>query len=117
MSLSSNVQSNTKLTLPSAWAGALYGVLVPNESVKAWLEPDLDNDLRFKTSVLVLTNQRLLTRDAGATDWIWWDVSATQSLEHRDHAGLGVVELFDDGKRLALWHHTLGFAAAVSRLC
>ncbi len=117
MSLSSNVQSNHKLTLPPAWASALHGILVPGEAVKAWIEPDLDNDLRFNASILVLTNKRLLTRYAGSTDWVCWDVTSKQSLEHRDHAGLGVVELFDEGKRLALWHHTLGLAAAVSRLC
>jgi ATP-binding cassette subfamily B protein len=37
-------------------------------------------------------------------------------LQHRDHAGVGTIELFDGALRLGVWRHTLGMAPAVGRL-
>ena len=64
----------------------------------------------------MLTSHRLLSRAPGETDWLVWQLAPAQSLLHRDHAGVGTIELFDAGVRLGAWHHTLGMTPAVRRL-
>jgi ATP-binding cassette subfamily B protein len=91
-------------------------LLEPDEQVLAWLEPDLDDKLYFATGAIVLTARRLLSRAPNEQDWLVWNIAATHSLQHRDHAGVGTIELFSEGQRLATWRHTLGMAPAVSRL-
>ena len=112
----SPTNSAVDLTLPAGWAEAIQPLLEPDEKVLAWLEPDLDAQLFFATGALILTSRRLLARDPGATDWLAFPVTLTQSLQHRDHAGVGTIELFDGQNRLGVWRHTLSMAPAVSRL-
>ena len=102
--------------LPVAWAPEIKSVLLPDEKVIAWIEPDLDSQLFFSVGLLVLTSKRLLSRESIAQVWVVWPLVASQSLQHRDHAGVGTIELFHGTTRLGLWHHTLGMAPAVSRL-
>jgi ATP-binding cassette subfamily B protein len=91
-------------------------LLEPDEQILAWLEPDLDEKLYFVAGAIVLTTRRLLSRSQDGQDWLTWNIAPTQSLQHRDHAGVGTIELFHEGHRLAVWRHTLGMAPAVSRL-
>ncbi len=112
----STAESPLNITLPSGWSNAAMALLEPDEQVLAWLEPDLDDKLYFATGAIVLTSRRLLSRAPNEQDWLIWNVAATHSLQHRDHAGVGAIELFNDGQRLAVWRHTLGMAPAVSRL-
>lgn len=112
----STAESPLNITLPSGWSNAAMALLEPDEQVLAWLEPDLDDKLYFATGAIVLTARRLLSRAPNAQDWLVWNISATHSLQHRDHAGVGTIELFSDGQRLAIWRHTLGMAPAVGRL-
>jgi ATP-binding cassette subfamily B protein len=112
----STAESPLNITLPSGWSNAAMALLESDEQVLAWLEPDLDDKLYFATGAIVLTARRLLSRAPNAQDWLVWNISATHSLQHRDHAGVGTIELFSDGQRLAIWRHTLGMAPAVGRL-
>jgi ATP-binding cassette subfamily B protein len=112
----STAESPLNITLPSGWSNAAMALLEPDEQVLAWLEPDLDDKLYFATGAIVLTARRLLSRAPNVQDWLVWNISATHSLQHRDHAGVGTIELFSDGQRLAIWRHTLGMAPAVGRL-
>ncbi len=112
----STAESPLNITLPSGWSGAAMALLEPDERVLAWLEPDLDEKLYFATGAIILTSRRLLARAPNQQDWLTWNIVATQSLQHRDHAGVGTIELFNEGHRLAIWRHTLGMAPAVSRL-
>ncbi|PHY07526.1 MAG: ABC transporter [Alcaligenaceae bacterium] len=102
--------------LPQAWAHEVQAVLAPNEKLLAWLEPDLDASLFFISGIMLLTPERLVSRESLAHQWVSWPLSATQSLQHRDHAGVGTIELFEGETRLGVWRHTLGMAPAVSRL-
>lgn len=102
--------------LPSAWAHEVQAVLGPDEKLLAWLEPDLDASLFFVSGIMLLTPERLVSRESLAHQWVSWPLSATQSLQHRDHAGVGTIELFEGETRLGVWRHTLGMAPAVSRL-
>ena len=112
----STAESPLNITLPSGWSNAAMALLEPDEQMLAWLEPDLDDKLYFATGAIVLTSRRLLSRAPNEQDWLIWNIAATHSLQHRDHAGVGTIELFNDGQRLAVWRHTLGMAPAVSRL-
>ena len=116
MTPSSTAETAFVPTLPTAWATEIQSVLETGERVLAWLEPDLDSSLFFSIGVLVLTPKRILSRESSAKNWVSWPITATQSLQHRDHAGIGTIELFDGAKRLGVWRHTLGMAPAVSRL-
>ena len=108
--------SAIELILPSGWAQAIEPLLEPEEKILAWVEPDLDQQLFFATGALLLTSRRLLARDPGAQDWLTWPISAAQSLQHKDHAGVGTIELFSDHVRLGVWRHTLSMTPAVRRL-
>ena len=112
----STAESPLNITLPSGWSSAAMALLEPDEQVLAWLEPDLDEKLYFATGVIVLTSRRLLSRAPNEQDWLTWNIAVTHSLQNRDHAGVGAIELFNEGQRLAVWRHTLGMAPAVSRL-
>ena len=50
--------------LPSIWVEALSSQLIAEENVLAWLEIDLDTQLHFATSLVVVTNKRVLTKMA-----------------------------------------------------
>ena len=103
-------------TLPAGWAEALKPLLEPGEKVSAWVAPDLDQNLHFVSGALVLTSARLLARAPGESDWLAWPLAPSMSLPHRDHAGVGTIELFDGPVRIACWHHTLGMTPAVRRM-
>ncbi|GAB3268796.1 ABC transporter ATP-binding protein [Chitinimonas naiadis] len=104
-------------SLPTdTWRAELAPHLTPAENVLAGLEVDLDAQLHFRRSLLVLTDQRLLARPHGQTQWQSWPLSATQDLKHHDHAGVGALELYDAQGRLAGWRYTLGQNPAAIRL-
>ncbi len=86
----------------------LRSQLAPHENVLAALCVDLDQDLRFNPSTLVLTERRLLARQAGAAHWQAWTLAPELVLRHADHAGVGSLELCDARSRLARWRFTLG---------
>jgi ATP-binding cassette subfamily B protein len=98
--------------LPQPWLDTLQSRLMANENVSSWLLVDLDEKLRFSASVLVLTNQRLLSWDASgtggtATSWREWPLGPALSLKHGDHAGVGQISVHDAQQRLAIWRFTL----------
>ena len=114
---------DSSLTDP-ALAG-LRSQLATQENVLCTLTVDLDSQLRFATGLLALTDRRLLARGPGGPDaeWASWPtVDATGkglaglSLRHFDHAGVGTLELHQDGKRLAGWRFTLGANVQALRL-
>lgn len=112
-----NESTPPALTLPDTWSKPLTERLEAGERVLAWAEPDLDLQLRFAKGVLVLTTHRLGARLADGESWTFWPISVAFSLQRRDHAGVGTIELFDGATRLGVWHHTLGMNPSVRRLC
>jgi len=75
--------------------------------VCACLEVDLDERLHFVSSVILATNQRLISLGQGgeAQDWLY---RADLTLGHHDHAGVGHLELSDAHGLLQRWRFTLG---------
>jgi ATP-binding cassette subfamily B protein len=102
--------------LPDPWRSQIVAELGTGESVVACLELDLNLQLRFEQGVVVLTDRRLLAKAAGDAPWQHWELRPGLQLEHRDHAGVGTLDLRDETRLLARWRHTLGRDAAVRRL-
>ena len=91
-------------------------MLAPKENVLAALQVDLSTDLRFAAGWVVVTSERLLARDTGATEWRGWPLSDGLALRQQDHGGVGSLELHNPAARLALWRFTLAHHAQALRL-
>jgi ATP-binding cassette subfamily B protein len=97
--------------------------LAADENVLGSVRVDLNAQLRFGDTELVLTNRRLLARDASqnsADAWKSWPLTTDSSLKHADHAGVGTLELHAENTQgsllLAQWRFTLAVQVAVLRL-
>jgi ATP-binding cassette subfamily B protein len=94
--------------IPPSWQTDIAAVLWEGEAILACLEPNLDSRLHFTGSLLVATDQRLLSKDAGAVSWTKWAYRPGLHMSHHDHAGVGALELQDESSRIAVWRYTLG---------
>ncbi len=86
------------------------------ETLLAFLETDLDTRLHFAPGIVAVTDRRLLASVNGSGEWREWPLAAGLSLNHHDHAGVGTLELFDGGGRLACWRFTLSQNLAALRV-
>ncbi|MEO7105642.1 MAG: ABC transporter ATP-binding protein [Rhodoferax sp.] len=93
--------------IPARWREAMQSQLRPQENVLAALEVDLDAKLNFVPSVVLVTNQRLLSRSGGDVRWHEWAFREGIVLRHHDHAGVGHLDLVDTNGLLATWRFTL----------
>ena len=89
--------------------------LQPEENASAWLEVDLDAQLRFAKNVIILTDRRVLSPDGPEKNWRSWALQPDLSLKLSDHAGVGTLELSTSAGRLAVWRFTLGLQPVVAR--
>ena len=85
------------------------------ETVLATMEPDLDAEMRFVSSRVLLTNLRMISDSAGG-GWISWTLQPGMKLEHTDHAGVGTLSLHDAQSCLARWRFTLEQEVGAIRL-
>ncbi|MBH1965465.1 MAG: ABC transporter ATP-binding protein [Comamonadaceae bacterium] len=106
-----SLQTSTAITPPES----LISVRAPaglslrsEENVRATLEVDLSERLRFSLGYVLITNQRLIARFPDETAWKSWDLRSGLTLTHHDYAGVGSLELRDEGGQLAVWRYTLG---------
>ena len=104
------------IPLPDTWAPVVEAQLAKEEKVLSWLEIDLNVSLHFTKGLIVLTDRRLLARTADSAEWQLHKLQPGLRLTRRDHAGVGSLELFDAGGRLAHWRYTLGQDIAAGRL-
>ncbi|MFZ4535993.1 ABC transporter ATP-binding protein [Propionivibrio sp.] len=115
--IANNTLPGTSLIpLPSAWQAPVETQLASDEKVLAWLEIDLDAQLRFAPGVVVLTSHRLLAKAADDGNWQTHAFRTGLTLTRSDHSGVGSLELLDDNNRLAIWRYTLGGDIAAGRL-
>ncbi len=101
--------------IPADWRPDVQAQLQNEENVLAVLEVDLDAQLFFVNGLLIVTNQRLLSRAPDAS-WRAWPYQPGLTLTHHDHAGVGHLELSDAKGRLANWRFTLGLNLQAIRL-
>jgi ATP-binding cassette subfamily B protein len=102
--------------IPALWLPALERHLAENETVLAWLELDLNEQLQFSRGLLAVTQRRLLVKASPDADWQEWTYRPGLTLSQQDHAGVGTLELLDARARLARWRHTLTHNLAALRL-
>jgi ATP-binding cassette subfamily B protein len=93
--------------MPDEGTELLEQLLDADESIQAWLRTDLSTQLQFAAGMVVLTNKRLLAKGPRDEDWQAWTLHPGMKLEHRDHAGVGTLELHDSQRRLGVWRYTL----------
>jgi ATP-binding cassette subfamily B protein len=94
--------------LAAVWTRELQNQLQPHENVLATLEVDLDEHLNFVPSLVLVTNQRLLAREATGAKWRYWPFEDHMALQHHDHGGVGHLNLVNARQLLATWRFTLG---------
>lgn len=68
----------------------------------------MTNQLFFSEGILIVSNQRLLSKMQNEENWYSFVYQKGLELTIHDHAGIGHIELFDVQSRLAHWCHTLG---------
>ena len=103
------------LGLPIFWQEGVLSQVHLGENVLAWLEVDLNDELRFKKTLLILTDQRVFSTDEAQKSWNSSPLSPDLTLRVLDHAGVGTLALHQGATRLAAWRFTLGLEAAVLR--
>jgi ATP-binding cassette subfamily B protein len=103
------------LGLPFSWQEGVLSQVHLGENVLAWLEVDLNSELSFKKTLVILTDQRVISGDGAQNNWKSWSLSPDLTLRVTDHAGVGTLALHQGGQRLAAWRFTLGLEAAVLR--
>ena len=89
--------------------------LESDENALGTLLVDLSPQLHYADGCLVLTDRRLLGRqaasDAGDAPWDGWRLDDPAAhrlrLRHSDHGGVGALSLHDEHGRLAVWRFTL----------
>jgi ATP-binding cassette subfamily B protein len=115
--MNSNSLQETAGVMPvDPWRARAESRLLAGETPQTGLDLDLDADLRYAEGLLLVTDRRLLARAPGSEDWREWPYRAGLRLSHTDHAGVGTLELHDDGGRLAVWRFTIGQNPAALRL-
>lgn len=86
------------------------------ENVLVTLTVDLDDQLRFASGLVALTDRRLISLDPGG-DWREWPLTdAALELRLSDHSGVGTLDLTGPSGRLARWRYTLAGQVAALRL-
>jgi ATP-binding cassette, subfamily B, bacterial len=103
------------LGLPIFWQEGVLSQVHLGENVLAWLEVDLNEELSFKKTLVILTDQRVFSTNEAQKSWNSWPLTSDLTLRVLDHAGVGTLALHQPGVRLAAWRYTLGLEAAVLR--
>jgi ATP-binding cassette, subfamily B, bacterial len=89
--------------------------LARGEQVCATFRPDLDDQLRYADGEVVLTGARICWRKSGSS-WSELPLGADVAIDRSEHAGLGEVQLRQDGKLVVRWFHTLAVAGGAIAL-
>ena len=84
------------------------------EAVLGWVELDLNAELNFVKSLLLLTEQGLVWTDGVQLEQ--WPLSQSELLVHGDHAGVGYLKLELTERLIRVWHFTLAVNPQVLRL-
>jgi len=103
--------------LPSNWQPILEAENSPiksSEALLAWVELDLDANLCFEKSLLLLSERGLFWTDG--TLFEAWPLGKGEHLIHGDHAGVGTLNLESSDRLLRSWNFTLAVNPQVLRL-
>ena len=79
--------------------------LAEGEFIVAWMISDIDDQRRYRTTLLALSNRRVFSSTpAGVRDW---PLASVDKLRTKDRGGLGTLELLGTDRRLGYWHYTI----------
>jgi ATP-binding cassette subfamily B protein len=87
------------------------------ERPSAWFQPDLDDQLHFARGFVVLTDRRLLFAAppaSGPIEWRSWPLGEIAEIRHREHAGLGAIEILGQAALLAACRYSAAEASAAA---
>ena len=115
MTLDATVSDSLLQDIPAPLRPEVAAQLYENESVLAALVFDLDSQLHFVTGMVLVTEQRVLSRAPDAT-WHTWAYQPGLNLHLHDHAGVGHLDLLNSEGRLAHWSFTLAHNLHAIRL-
>lgn len=97
--------------------------LSQDEKPLVWLEPDLDLQLQYAHSLVVLSNQRLMSvgpvEKSGnglANTFQSWPINDSTSLRMKEYSGTAILELNGKESRHHLWRFTAGKVNTAHRL-
>jgi ATP-binding cassette subfamily B protein len=113
-------------SVPEAWRKGLAGELAQGETLLATFQPDLNLQLRFGKSLVVLTDRRILEFDpesaksppvgdlkfapaqsnGHSSGWRHWNFTPDTTLGISEHAGVGTLELNGPSERIVYWRFT-----------
>lgn len=103
--------------LPERDQAHIASQLEPGEAILSAVECDLDENLHFARSLVVLTNRRVLSHSANGP-LRSWRLADCASLKLGIHGALAQLELFGTSSRLAHWRmtsHVVGSARQLVR--
>ena len=63
------LSGSSSIPLPDAWLAQVEPQLAGEEKILAWLEIDLNKQLRYSPGLLIVTSQRLLAKAADDEKW------------------------------------------------
>ena len=103
-----------------AWAKSLAAPRLEDGEVPlTWFEPDLNRQMRFARSLVVLTTRRVIHFELdgnAAVSSEEWRISSDATLAAKDHAGIGRLELSNRDGRLRVWRYTAARATGARRI-
>jgi len=100
-------------TLPQDWHGDVATQLESGESLEAWFEPDLDQQLHYARGLVLLTSRRILSIEGAGSLGQAWPLDSETTLRATEHGGTGTLELVCPFVRLTHWRYTAARAANV----
>ncbi|HWA98024.1 MAG TPA: ABC transporter ATP-binding protein [Pirellulales bacterium] len=111
-------------SIPILWRETVLAFLEPGEEIVAWLETDLDQQMRYGRGLVLLTDRRLAASPSAPAaegnsadpDWQTWPVADVADLTIREDGAVGTLELFGIASRLAFWRFTAAKATHAHRL-
>ncbi len=106
MTNQSNASAPVLDDIPAEFRSETSSRLRAHEHIVAILAFDLDAQLHFVSGLVLLTNQRLLSREPDGL-WREWSFQSGLKLQLHDHAGVGHLEWVTPQERLAIWRFTL----------
>eukprot|EP00456_Euglypha_rotunda_P067886 TRINITY_DN589_c0_g3_i1.p1 TRINITY_DN589_c0_g3~~TRINITY_DN589_c0_g3_i1.p1 ORF type:complete len:729 (+),score=187.72 TRINITY_DN589_c0_g3_i1:4798-6984(+) len=91
-------------TIDSALRRPVESRLADGEYVIAWMISDIDEQRLYRTTLLALTDRRILS---SGTTFNEWPLNDVEKLRTKDRAGLGTLEMLGYSRRLSYWHYTI----------
>ena len=110
--------------IPADLRGTAETYMAPGETPLAWLELDLDTNLRYGRGLVVLSDRQLMAvgppavgdHEPQALPVQSWPLAAIAGMRAKEHPGVGMLELLGPDSLLCHWRYTIGRAPIAHRL-